>query len=48
MPKGVAPSGDDQIIYDFKDGKSVGGFGHASCGADALIKELPPVQKASH
>ena len=48
VPKGVSSTGDDQIIYDFKDGKSVGGFGHASCGADDLIKTLPPVQKAGH
>lgn len=32
VPGGVAPTKNDQIIYDIKDGKSAGGFGHASCG----------------
>jgi len=28
---GVAPSGDDNIIYDIVDNKSAGGFGHPKC-----------------
>lgn len=42
VPFGVAPTGDDDIIFDIipdpngGTGVSVGGFGHASCGSDAL------------
>lgn len=32
VPGGVAPTKNDQIIYDIKEGKSAGGFGHPACG----------------
>lgn len=32
VPAGVAPTKNDNIIFDIKDGKSAGGFGHAACG----------------
>lgn len=31
VPGGVAPSKNDQIIYDIKNGKSASGFGHPTC-----------------
>lgn len=33
VPAGVAPTKNDNIIFDITNGKSAGGFGHASCGA---------------
>lgn len=32
VPAGVAPSKNDQIIYDIEDGKSASGFGQPTCG----------------
>lgn len=47
VPAGVAPSKDDQIVFDIKNGKSAGGFGHAACaGTEAgLVGSLPAVSK---
>ena len=44
VPGGVAPTKNDQIIFDIKDGKSAGGFGHASCGGKEVevAATLPP------
>ncbi len=36
VPAGVSSDKNDQIIYDIKDGKSAGGFGHAACGGKEL------------
>ena len=49
VPGGVAPSKDDQIIYDIKDEKSTGGFGHATCAGKEkdLASKLPATQKVS-
>ncbi len=46
VPGGVAPSKNDQIIYDIKDGKSAGGFGHATCGGREvdIAATLPATQ----
>lgn len=44
VPGGVAPTKNDQIIFDIaKDGKSVGGFGHPACGekVSELASGLP-------
>lgn len=45
VPAGVAPTKDDQIIFDIKTGKSQGGFGHVEClGTEkAVAKTLPKV-----
>lgn len=41
---GVAPTKNDQIIYDIAEGKSAGGFGHPRCGgAEADIAATLPV-----
>ena len=32
VPGGVAPTKNDQIIYDITAGKSAGGYGHPTCG----------------
>ncbi len=46
VPGGVAPSKNDQIIYDVKSGKSKGGFGHAACaGKEAGIVASLPASK---
>lgn len=47
VPGGVAPSKNDQIIYDIKAGKSGGGFGHPSCmGPETKIAaQLPSSRK---
>lgn len=44
VPGGVAPTKNDQIIFDIKDGKSAGGFGHATCGGKEvdIAASLPP------
>jgi uncharacterized protein GlcG (DUF336 family) len=49
VPAGVAADKSDTIIYDVKGGKSVGGFGHPTCGGkeDAIAKTLVKVQKAA-
>lgn len=43
VPKGVAPTKNDQIIYDMKNDKSAGGFGHPTCGGkeNQVAKTLP-------
>ena len=38
VPGGVAPTKNDNIIFDIENGKSAGGFGHAACGAG--VKEI--------
>ena len=40
---GVSPTGDDNIIYDLKDGASESGWGHPTCseGATEIAIELP-------
>lgn len=46
VPGGVAPTKNDQIIYDIKSGKSAGGFGHADCaGKEAEIAGKLPATK---
>lgn len=48
VPGGVAADKTDAIIYDFnRGGKSVGGFGHPTCGGKehTIVKSLPAVQK---
>ncbi len=49
VPAGVAPSKDDQIIYDITGEKSKGGFGHAACaGTEAKVaKTLEAVSKVA-
>lgn len=44
VPAGVAPTKNDQIVYDITDGKSAGGFGHPACaGTEVTVAaELPP------
>ncbi|WP_374296695.1 heme-binding protein [Acinetobacter sp.] len=40
---GVSAAKNDQIIYDVKDGKSAGGFGHVFCGGnESKISETLP------
>ena len=47
VPAGVSATKDDQIIFDIKDGKSAGGFGHATCAGKetTLVSSLPSIQK---
>lgn len=48
VPAGVSAAKDDNIIYDIgKDGKSSGGFGHATCGGKEteVLGQLPKVRK---
>lgn len=52
VPAGVSPTGDDNIIYDIVDGKSVSDFGHPQCSpaATQIGKDLPethPIGKAT-
>jgi hypothetical protein len=35
VPKGVSPTGDDNIVYDIANGASAGGWGHPSCAQEA-------------
>jgi len=44
---GVAPTKNDQIIYDVAGGKSKGGFGHVTCGGKeaAVAAKLPATSK---
>lgn len=46
---GVAPTKNDQIIYDVKDGKSAAGFGHVTCGGKEqdVVSKLPATQAAA-
>ncbi len=45
VPAGVAADKSDAIIYDVKNGKSAGGFGHPTCGGkeNTVAKTLPKV-----
>ena len=47
VPAGVSADKNDQIIYDIKDSKSAGGFGHADCGGKEaeISKSLPATAK---
>lgn len=46
VPAGVAPSKNDQIIFDIKNGKSAAGYGHPVCGGteEAVSTSLPPTK----
>lgn len=35
LPKGVSFTGDDNIVHDFSNGRSAGGFGHPVCNTEA-------------
>jgi len=43
VPSGVSPTGDDNIVYDIKDGNSASGWGHPACSdaATAIGNKLP-------
>jgi uncharacterized protein GlcG (DUF336 family) len=45
---GVSAEKNDAIIYDIKDGKSAGGYGHPTCGANdvSVAAGLPKTRKA--
>lgn len=45
VPGGVAADKTDQIVYDIKQGKSRGGFGHPTCGGkeQEIISKIAPV-----
>lgn len=47
VPGGVSSTKNDQIIFDIKNGKSAGGFGHPECGKGVatFLKDLPPSRK---
>lgn len=50
IPGGVSPTGDDNIVYDIKDGTSKGGWGHPVTAPEAvtIAEALPkthPVRK---
>ena len=49
VPAGVSPAKDDNIIYDVKDGKSTGGYGHVTCGGteNAVAGKLTSVEKVA-
>jgi uncharacterized protein GlcG (DUF336 family) len=49
VPAGVAPSKDDQIIFDVSAGKSAGGFGHPTCGGKEkdILNSLPKASKVA-
>ncbi|MFN3454940.1 MAG: GlcG/HbpS family heme-binding protein [Pseudobdellovibrio sp.] len=46
VPAGVAPTKNDNIIFDITNGKSAGGFGHPTCGAKdkEIAASLPATQ----
>ena len=46
---GVAPTKNDQIIYDVTAGKSVSGYGHPTCGGKEpeVAATLPPTSKVA-
>lgn len=46
VPAGVAADKSDAAIYDIKDGKSAGGFGHPTCGGteNTVAKNLSKIQ----
>ncbi len=43
VPKGISPTGDDNIVYDIQAGKSQGGWGHPVCAPKAkeIAEKLP-------
>lgn len=43
VPSGVAPTKNDQIVFDIASGKSAGGFGHPTCGEKngEVVAQLP-------
>ena len=43
VPAGVSPTGDDNMVLDFKDGRSASGWGHAGTtdAAKAIVDGLP-------
>ena len=45
VPAGVAPTKDDQIIYDIENGASKAGFGHPTCGGTEKdqVASLPAI-----
>lgn len=47
VPAGVSADKNDQIIYDVKDGKSAGGFGHVACAGKEkeIATKLPATRK---
>lgn len=47
VPAGVSPDKNDNIVYDLKDGKSAGGWGHPVCAPAAtdVAKALPKTRK---
>lgn len=49
VPAGVAPTKNDQIIYDISNGASAGGFGHPTCGGTEanIAKTLPASRVAA-
>jgi uncharacterized protein GlcG (DUF336 family) len=46
VPNGVAPTKNDQIVFDINSGKSNGGYGHPDCGGKAVetAKGLNPTK----
>lgn len=48
VPAGVSAEKNDQIIYDIKDAKSAGGFGHPTCGGteNAVLPALAKTKVA--
>lgn len=46
VPAGVAPTKNDQIVFDITNGKSAGGFGHPTCGGheDQVATTLAPTK----
>lgn len=49
VPKGISPTGDDNIVYDISDGKSKGGWGHPECSPKAkeIAEKLPTTRPIS-
>lgn len=49
VKNGVSSSKNDQIIFDFKESKSSGGFGHVLCGGseNKVAETLPPTSKVN-
>lgn len=49
VPGGVSPTKDDNMVMDFTDGKSAGGWGHAATTPEAtkIVNELPKTHPIS-
>lgn len=49
VPAGVSPTKDDNMVLDFKDGASAGGWGHAATSAEAtkIVNDLPKTHPIS-